>query len=129
MSEAKRIEVFHYPKCSTCRKALKWLEQHGIEHTRIDIVEHPPSETKLARAKQLAGVELRKLFNTSGQSYKAGNWKDTIATIPEADALAALAADGKLIKRPLLIADDFALVGFAEPAWAERLDRATSSPG
>ena len=113
--------MFHYPKCSTCRKALKWLEEHGIEHTRVDIVEHPPSKTKLARAKQLAGVELRKLFNTSGQSYKAGNWKDKIATTSEADALAALAADGKLIKRPLLIGEDFALVGFKPEAWAERL--------
>lgn len=120
MSEAKRIEVFHYPKCSTCRKALKWLEEQGIEHTRIDIVERPPSKTKLAQAKRLAGVELRKLFNTSGQSYKAGNWKDRIATTSEADALAALAADGKLIKRPLVIGEDFALIGFKPEAWAER---------
>ena len=121
MSEAKRIEVFHYPKCSTCRKALKWLDEQGIEHTRIDIVEHPPSKTKLAKAKQLAGVELRKLFNTSGQSYKAGNWKDKLGTISEADALAALAADGKLIKRPLLLADGVALIGFKPDEWAEKL--------
>ncbi len=121
MSAAKPIEVFHYPKCSTCRKALKWLDEHGVEHVRIDIVVNPPSAAKLERALKLADVELRKLFNTSGESYRSGGWKDKLAGIQKADALAALAADGKLIKRPLLIAGDFALVGFDEAAWAARL--------
>ena len=121
MSEAKRIEVFHYPKCSTCRQALKWLEEQGIEHTRVDIVEHPPSKAKLERALKLTGGELRKLFNTSGQSYRGGDWKTRLPTITQADALAALAADGKLIKRPLLLADDFALIGFDAAQWQARL--------
>jgi arsenate reductase len=119
MSETKRIEVFHYPNCSTCRKALKWLDEQGIEHTRVDIVEHPPSKAKLDKVLKLAGVELRKLFNTSGQSYKAGNWKDRIGEISKPDALAALAADGKLIKRPVVLADGFALVGFDVEKWSE----------
>jgi arsenate reductase len=121
MSEAKRIEVFHYPKCSTCRKALKWLDEQGIEHTRVDIVEHPPSKAKLDKALKLSGGELRKLFNTSGQSYRGGDWKTKLPTISKADALAALAADGKLIKRPLLLADELALIGFDPAQWAEQL--------
>lgn len=121
MAETPRIEVFHYPKCSTCRKALKWLDEQGIEHTRVDIVEHPPSVAKLERALQLAGVELRKLFNTSGQSYRGGGWKDKLATISKADALAALAADGKLIKRPLLLGPELALIGFNADEWANKL--------
>lgn len=119
MSEA--IEIFHYPNCSTCRKALKWLDEHGIAHTRVDIVEHPPSVAKLDKALKLAGIELRKLFNTSGQSYRGGGWKDKLATISKADALAALAADGKLIKRPLVLGREVALVGFDADDWANEL--------
>lgn len=121
MAEAPRIEVFHYPKCSTCRKALKWLDEQGIEHTRVDIVEHPPSVAKLDEALKLAGAPLRKLFNVSGQSYREGGWKDKLATIDEAEALAALAADGKLIKRPLLLGPDVALIGFDASEWANKL--------
>lgn len=119
MSEA--IEVFHYPKCDTCRKALKWLDARGIAHTRVDIVEHPPSVAKLDEALELAGVELRRLFNMSGQSYRSGGWKDKLATIGKAEALAALAADGKLIKRPLLLGRDLALIGFDPEQWAAKL--------
>jgi arsenate reductase len=121
MAEAPLIEVFHYPKCSTCRKALKWLDERGIDHTRVDIVEHPPSVAKLDKVLKLAGVELRKLFNTSGQSYRGGGWKDKLATISKADALAALADDGKLIKRPLVLGRDFALIGFDASEWAKKL--------
>lgn len=121
MAEAPRIEVFHYPKCSTCRKALKWLDEQAIEHTRVDIVEHPPSVAKLEAALKLSGAELRKLFNVSGQSYRGGGWKDKLATISKPDALAALAADGKLIKRPLVLGRDFALIGFDASEWAIKL--------
>lgn len=121
MRDAPLIEVFHYPKCSTCRKALKWLDEQGIEHTRVDIVEHPPTVAKLEKVLKLSGVELRKLFNTTGQSYRGGGWKDKLATTSKADALAALAADGKLIKRPLVLARDFALIGFDPDEWAKKL--------
>jgi arsenate reductase len=121
MRDTPLIEVFHYPKCSTCRKALKWLDEQGIEHTRVDIVEHPPSVAKLEKTLKLGGFELRKLFNTSGQSYRGGGWKDKLATISKHDALAALSADGKLIKRPLLLARDFALLGFDADEWAKKL--------
>lgn len=115
------ITVYQYPSCSTCRKALKWLEARGVEHQKVDIVLAPPSATRLRTIKKLAGAPLRKLFNTAGQSYRQGNWKDRLPAISEADALAALAADGKLIKRPLVLGDDFALIGFREAEWSDRL--------
>lgn len=118
---AKPIEVYQYPKCSTCRKARKWLDAQGVDYKAIDIVETPPSKTKLAKVQKLAEVELRKLFNTSGQSYRQGGWKDKLPDISKADALAALAADGKLIKRPMVLGEDFALIGFREAEWAEKL--------
>ena len=121
MAKSAKPKVYHYPKCSTCKKALKWLDQHEIAHTRVDIVERPPSARELARVKKLAGVELRKLFNTSGKSYRGGGWKDKLPGMSEAEALAALAADGKLIKRPILIAGEVALVGFREADWQAAL--------
>jgi arsenate reductase len=115
------LTVYHYPNCSTCRKALAWLRSHAIEFDLIDIVEHPPSAAVLARAAKLAGVPTRKLFNVAGESYRAGDYKTKLATLTDAQAHAALAADGKLIKRPLAIAKDVALVGFDEAAWQAAL--------
>jgi arsenate reductase len=115
------IVVYQYPNCSTCRKALKWLAAQGIEHRAIDIVAEPPSVAVLSRVLELAGVEPRKLFNVSGQSYRQGDWKQRMATVGRAETLAALAADGKLIKRPIVIGDDFALVGFDPQTWAAAL--------
>jgi arsenate reductase len=110
---------YHYPNCSTCKKARKWLDARGVEITAIDLVATPPSAAVLADVLERSGLELRKLFNVSGQSYREGGWKDRLATIDRATALAALAADGKLIKRPILLGDDFALVGFDADAWSE----------
>jgi arsenate reductase len=114
-------KLFHYPGCSTCKKARKWLDAHGIAVEAIDIVEHPPSRRQLETALRLSGLPVRKLFNTSGQSYREGGWRDRLPASTQAQALAALAADGKLIKRPLLLGDGFALVGFRESEYAERL--------
>lgn len=113
--------VYQYPNCSTCRKALKWLAAQGIEHRAIDIVAEPPSVAVLARVLERSGAEVRKLFNVSGQSYRQGGWKDRLATIGQAQALAALAADGKLIKRPIVLGEDVALIGFDADAWAAAL--------
>jgi arsenate reductase (glutaredoxin) len=115
--------VYQYPKCSTCRKALAWLARHGVAYESIDLVKAPPSPAVLARAMKDAGVPVRKLFNTSGESYRAGNFKAKLETMSDAEAIAALAADGKLIKRPLVVGDGLALVGFAEDAWAAALGR------
>lgn len=111
------VTVYQYPKCSTCRKALKWLDAHGVAYRSVDIVTNPPSKSELARAREAAGVPMKKMFNVSGESYRIGGWKDKIDTTSDAAALAALAADGKLIKRPLVTGDGFALVGFDEAAW------------
>ncbi|PKN55765.1 MAG: hypothetical protein CVU56_19635, partial [Deltaproteobacteria bacterium HGW-Deltaproteobacteria-14] len=116
------ITVYQYPKCSTCRKALKWLDAHGIAYTAIDLVAHPPSAATLRTLWQRSGLPIARFFNTSGQSYRAGGFKDRLAAMSDDEALAALAADGKLVKRPLVDGGDLTLVGFKEPDWAGRLD-------
>lgn len=115
------IEVYQYPKCGTCRKALRWLDEHGVTYNSIDITENPPSEAELRRHWQRSGLPVRKLFNTSGQSYRQGGFKEKLESMSDHEAIAALASDGKLIKRPLLVADDFVLVGFRESEYAQHL--------
>lgn len=115
------LTVYHYPACSTCRRALKWLDQHAVAHERVHIVEQPPSLEQLRRALRLGKLPLRALFNTSGQSYREGNFKERLATMSEEQALGALVQDGKLIKRPLVLGDELALVGFDEKVWAAAL--------
>lgn len=114
------LEIFSYAKCGTCRKALRWLDDHGVAYKLVDIVEAPPSLAKLKKAQKLSGLPVAKLFNTSGQSYREGNFKAKLAKMKDAEALAALAADGKLIKRPVVLGDGFALVGFSEAEYAQR---------
>jgi arsenate reductase len=115
------LVVYHYPNCSTCRKALAWLRDREIAFEPIDIVKQPPSRAVLERAAKLAAVPTRKLFNVAGESYRAGDYKTKLATMTDAQAYAALAADGKLIKRPLAISADVGLVGFDAAAWAAAL--------
>jgi arsenate reductase len=114
-------KVFQYPKCSTCRKALKWLDARGVTYQSIDIVTSPPTKADLQRALK-SGVPLKRLFNTSGQSYREGGWGQKLPTIGEAEALAALTADGKLIKRPFVLTEGKALVGFDEAAYARTFE-------
>lgn len=116
------IEVYEYSKCSTCRKALKWLAERGVEHVTVPIVETPPSKEALEQIWRRSGLPLRKLFNTSGQSYRQGGFKERLASMSEDEALSALAADGKLIKRPLVVGEDFALVGFKADMYAAHFD-------
>lgn len=115
------LTIYHYPNCSTCKRALAWLATHGIAHQAIDLVKTPPAKAVLERAWRLADVPLKKLFNVAGESYRAGDFKTRLATMTDAQALAALAADGKLIKRPLVVGDDLALVGFDADAWQAAL--------
>lgn len=115
------LTVYQYPKCNTCRKALRWLDERGIAYEARDIVAEPPSRALLGRLPAMAELPVKKLFNTSGQSYRQGGFKDKLSTMSETQALDALAADGKLIKRPLLIGEGFALVGFREGDWTEQL--------
>lgn len=114
------IKVYSYSKCSTCRKALRWLDEHEIEFDNVDIVTKPPSKKELSRALELSGVPLAKLFNTSGQSYREGNWSQRLKQVSQSEAIDALAADGKLVKRPLVLGEGFALVGFDENKYKEQ---------
>jgi len=116
-SEPRPVIVYQYPKCSTCRKALKFLIDEGVDFQARDIVIDPPSKTLLKKAHRLSGLSLNKLFNTSGQSYRKGGFKEKLKTMSDEQAIAELASDGKLIKRPLVIGDGFALVGFREDEW------------
>ena len=111
-------KVYQYSNCSTCRKALKWLDARGVTYQSVDIVGSPPKKPELRNALN-AGVPLKKLFNTSGQSYRDGNWSAKLPELREAEALDALSQDGKLIKRPFLVSSDGkVLVGFDEAAYA-----------
>ena len=110
-----------YPKCTTCRKAQKWLDENGISYTFRDIkMEHPTYE-ELAAWHRRSGLPLKKFINTSGLLYKSMELKDRLPAMSEDEMLKLLAADGMLVKRPLLVGDDFVLVGFREAEWAERL--------
>jgi arsenate reductase (glutaredoxin) len=114
------LTVYHYKNCSTCRKALKFLEKQGVKFDPIDIVTKPPSVTELRRALKHSGQPLAKLFNTSGQSYRDGNFASRLPEMSEREALDALAADGKLIKRPLILDGEFAFFGFDEGVYEKR---------
>lgn len=115
------IKVYQYPKCGTCRKALKWLDARGVGYQAIDIVERPPSKSALKQLVKRSGLPVRKWFNTSGQSYRQGGFKEKLQSMTDAQAIDALAADGKLIKRPVVVGDGFVLVGFDEAAYKSEL--------
>lgn len=115
------LTVYQYANCSTCRKALKWLNDHGIAYQAVPIVEKPPSKSALSGAIKQSGLPLRAFFNTSGESYRSGGYKDRLPTMSATDAVSALAADGKLIKRPLVLGADQVLVGFDEEVWSKAL--------
>lgn len=116
-----QLRMYAYNKCGTCKKAARWLENRGISVKVIPIVDEPPTPRQLARIRNLAGVETRKLFNTAGQSYREGGWKEKISGVSDKEALEALSADGKLIKRPLVVGQDFALIGFKEAEYEGHL--------
>lgn len=115
------LTVYHYPGCSTCRRARKWLDDQGVSYTAVHIVDDPPSADTLERLIDASGLPYKRFFNTSGQSYRNGGWKERVGTLDNARAAAALAADGKLIKRPLVDGDGIVLVGFKEDTWAATL--------
>ncbi len=110
-----------YPKCTTCQKAKAYLEAKGIPYEQRDIkLENPTLEELTAWWKQ-SGLPLKKFFNTSGLQYKALNLKGKLPTMSEAEQLALLATDGMLVKRPLLVGEDFVLTGFRQAEWDEKL--------
>ena len=110
-----------YPKCTTCQKAKKWLDENHIAYDLRDIKLETPAYEELAAWRQLSGLPLKKFFNTSGLQYKALGLKDKLPEMSEADQLALLATDGMLVKRPLLVGEDFVLTGFRAAEWEARL--------
>ncbi|WP_077619268.1 arsenate reductase family protein [Bacillus sinesaloumensis] len=113
------LTFYWYPKCGTCRKAKKWLEEHQVSFEEIHIVENPPSKEQLKEMYQNSGLELKKFFNTSGQKYRELGLKDKISSASEEELLELLASDGMLIKRPLTTDGKKVTVGFKETQFEE----------
>jgi len=109
--------VYTYKSCDTCRKAKKWLTAHEIEFEEIPIREQPPSQAQLRTMLGHLDGELKRLFNTSGQDYRALNLKETLPGMSEDEAIALLAENGNLVKRPFLLTADSGTVGFKEDVW------------
>ena len=112
-----------YPPCSTCKKAKKWLDDNGIAYTARHIKEQNPSAEELALWLEKSGLPVKKFFNTSGLKYKELGLKAKLPDMTVEDQLSLLAADGMLVKRPLLVGEDFVLTGFKEKEWAEKLQK------
>lgn len=111
------INFICYPKCTTCQKAKKWLDDNKIEYELRDIKEDNPTLEELTAWYKSSGIPLKKFFNTSGLLYKSMELKDKLPTMTEEEQLKLLATEGMLVKRPLVIGEDFVLVGFKESEW------------
>ena len=113
--------VLVYRKCSTCIKALKWLDTNGVEYTERPIVEENPTYEELKEWYGKSGLPLKKFFNTSGILYKEMQLKDKLPAMSEEEQLQLLATNGKLVKRPLVVGENFVLTGFKEAEWNEKM--------
>ena len=113
--------VLCYPKCTTCQKALAWLDAHGLSYEIRNMKEQNPTEEELRAWHAKSGLPLRRFFNTSGLLYKGFGLKEKLPTMPEDEQLALLAQHGMLVRRPLLVTDSFVLVGFREAEWSAAL--------
>ena len=112
------LKFICYPKCTTCQKAKKWLDDNKIEYELRDIKEDNPSLEELTAWHKMSGLPLKKFFNTSGLLYKSMELKDKLPNMSEEDQLKLLATDGMLVKRLILVGVDFVLVGFKETEWS-----------
>ena len=110
-----------YPPCSTCKKAKSWLDAHGVQYTSRHIKDQKPSKEELKSWYQKSGLPLKRFFNTSGLLYKSMALKDKLPSMTEEEQLELLSTDGMLVKRPILVSEDFVLVGFKESEWSETL--------
>lgn len=115
------ILFIEYPKCTTCQKAKKWLDEKGIEYSDRHIKEDNPTYDELKKWHEISGLPLKKFFNTSGLLYKSMNLKDRIPEMSEDEQLKLLASDGMLVKRPLIVGDDYALTGFKAEEWEKKI--------
>lgn len=117
------ILFIEYPKCTTCKKAKKWLDDHGIAYEDRHIKEQNPMAEELAVWYQKSGLPIKRFVNTSGMLYREMNLKDKLPTMTDEEILELLATDGMLVKRPLAIGDDVVLTGFKEAEWTEKLEK------
>ncbi|MCR5785944.1 MAG: arsenate reductase family protein [Eubacterium sp.] len=115
------MRVYCYERCSTCKKALKWLDDNGIKYESVDIKGNNPDEKTLRSAHEKSGEPLKKFFNTSGQIYRSMELSKKLPDMSEDEQFKLLSSDGMLVKRPMVIGDDFVLLGFKEEKWAEKL--------
>lgn len=115
-----------YPKCTTCQKARKWLETNGVEFEERHIKENRPTADELKEWHRMSGLPLKRFFNTSGMLYKELRLKEKLPAMSDQEQLALLATDGMLVKRPILVGEDFVRVGFKEAEWREALGKGNS---
>lgn len=115
------IKIYCYNRCTTCKKALKWLEEKGIQYELIDIKTDHPDEETLRKYHAMSGLPLKRFFNTSGIQYREMGLSKKLPTMSEDEQFSLLAADGMMVKRPLVVGDGFVLVGFKESEWTEKL--------
>ena len=111
----------NYPKCSTCRKAKKWLDEHNIEYESRHIIEDNPTSDELRKWWGVSDLQLKRFFNTSGMKYRELKLKDKLPDMSEDEQLDLLSTDGMLVKRPILVGEDIVLVGFKVKEWEEKL--------
>lgn len=111
------IKVYCYSKCSTCKKALKWLDDRGVAYEKIDLKENNPGEAELREYHAKSGLPLKRFFNTSGMIYRDMELSKKLPSMNDDEQFALLASDGLLVKRPLLVKDDTVLTGFREKEW------------
>ena len=115
------VLFIEYPKCSTCKKAKKWLDDHGVTYTDRHIVEQNPTADELRDWHQRSGLPIKRFVNTSGQLYRSENLKDKLPGMTDEEVYALLSTNGMLVKRPILIGDSFLTTGFKEAEWSTLL--------
>lgn len=116
------VLFIEYPKCSTCRKAKAWLSEHGIAFDARHIVEENPTKEELSRWHERSGLGIKRFVNTSGMKYRELGLKDKLPGMTEEEVCELLATDGMLVKRPIIVGEDFVLTGFKEAEWKEKLN-------
>lgn len=117
----RKMLFIEYPKCTTCKKAKKWLDDHNIEYTDRHIKDQNPSYDELKKWKEESGLSIKRFFNTSGMLYREMQLKDRLPEMTEEEMLRLLATDGMLVKRPIIVCNDKVLTGFREKEWEELL--------
>ena len=115
------IKVYCYARCTTCKRALKWLDDNKVEYELLDIKEEHPDGESLGRYYRMSGLPLKRFFNTSGIQYREMELSKKLPSMSEEEQLSLLASDGMLVKRPLLVGEDFVLTGFREEEWKRLL--------